>query len=130
MRGTDNVWCYSPIADAERWDGSCASRDEAIVEGAKELGIAPGGKFFVSLGVKPDPAELMPPGHWAIEMAQEKACDEGGEVAEDWPDVTDEAEKELDELLKAWARKHAPVNFWVVGKAEEVTAPEANDAGA
>lgn len=123
----DQIWCYAPIRDAEQWDGSCSTREEAIREGARELETAPGGKFFIARGHKPDPVEFMPSVDWIIDTARDNAVYECGEVAERWPEHGDLAKGALTDLLAEWARKFAPINFWMVDDShiEEITAPEA-----
>jgi hypothetical protein len=49
-----------------------------------------------------------------IERMAERAYDEHGEFAEDFPDVTDEAKAELTAFLAAWADKHCEVSFYGV----------------
>ncbi|WP_222833265.1 hypothetical protein [Pseudomonas sp. SC3(2021)] len=46
-----------------------------------------------------------------IEMLGERAYDDVGEVAEDWPDVSAEARQELDAILGAWVSKHCAATF-------------------
>ena len=49
-----------------------------------------------------------------IEMLGERAYDDVGEFAEDWPDVPDEARQELDLLLSEWISKHCIATFYRV----------------
>lgn len=56
-----------------------------------------------------------------IEQMGERASDDCGEAAEDYPDVDKEAMQELDDLLKAWARKHCTPRFWSVHNIREYT---------
>ena len=49
-----------------------------------------------------------------IEMLGERAYDDVGEFAEDWPDVPDEARQELDALLSEWISKHCTATFYRV----------------
>lgn len=49
-----------------------------------------------------------------IEMLGERAQDTVGEAAEDYPDVSDEAAAELDDILKAWVTKHCQPRFYRV----------------
>ncbi len=59
-------------------------------------------------------------------MLGERAYDDVGEFAEDWPDVPDEARQELDELLSAWISKHCTATFYRVRNVIEyqITAEE------
>ncbi|WP_250501938.1 hypothetical protein [Caballeronia sp. AZ7_KS35] len=56
-----------------------------------------------------------------IEMMGERAYDEAGEWADNYPDVTPEAKAELDALLLAWMEKHAKPSFYTVVNAHEYT---------
>ena len=49
-----------------------------------------------------------------IEMLGERAYDDVGEFAEDWPDVPDAARQELEELLSTWVSKHCTATFYRV----------------
>jgi len=44
-----------------------------------------------------------------------RAHDECGRDAEDFPDATPAAIAELEEYLSAWADKHCPVRFYAIG---------------
>ena len=48
------------------------------------------------------------------EMLGERAWDNFGECAEDFPDVSKEAKMELNMLLSGWITKNCKVNFWWV----------------
>lgn len=54
-----------------------------------------------------------------IEMIGERAYDEVGEYADDYPDVTPEARAELDALLAGWIEKHAKPTFYSVVNVRE-----------
>ncbi len=56
-----------------------------------------------------------------VEMFAERAYDEYGECAQDWPEVTEEAKVELDALLQAWAEKHCKALFWRVENSRAYT---------
>ncbi|HLO65302.1 MAG TPA: hypothetical protein VK165_20255 [Azonexus sp.] len=51
----------------------------------------------------------------------DRAWDIAGEFAEDYPNVSKEAEAELDQLLKAWVEKHCPPEFFQVNNAKKYT---------
>lgn len=124
-------WGYADSEVTESWSGSCGTRDEAIVEAFTELDAAyTGGGYeplkyaWICSGKQADPASFMPKAWWVLDRASETASDECGDVAEDWPSVARDSveEKELDELLRSWARKNAPAKFWMAdGKPERVT---------
>lgn len=113
-------YVYGVSQNEERFEGAYKSREEAVDEGRS---IFPGEAFLLGWGYKPDPAQFIPSTDWVLESMAESALDEAGEAAEEWPDITDEAEKELNELLKAWARKNCPVDFWI-GEGHEEIEPE------
>lgn len=123
---SEEVWFYATCADAESWDGPCYSREDAIAEGAAELGIEPGEHFFINTGMPHSATEFMPSARDILEQAANSAADECGEAAEDWPDASPEEESELNALLSEWAEKHCPVRFWSVdGTAERIDVPGA-----
>lgn len=60
-----------------------------------------------------------------IEMIADRGCDEGGEYADDFPDVPDQAKQELGEFLTQWQAKHCvPSFFRVVNVKEHVITSE------
>ena len=68
--------------------------------------------------------EFMPSAKDIIEQAANRAADNAGECAEDWPDASDAALAELDAYLKAWARRYVPCDFWTgIGQPERVETP-------
>lgn len=116
------VWGYASSEDCESWEGVCKSRDEAITEGRSEFGDQ---GFWVMRGTRPDPAKYVPHIDTILDHMSEDAGEEGGEAAEDYPDVTDEGREALGMLLRAWARQYARPTFWVAdGFAEYITMPE------
>ncbi|MFA4971558.1 MAG: hypothetical protein WC683_03015 [bacterium] len=121
-------WCYATSREAEAWNGNFATREEAIEEGTREY-EGDADHFFVACGECPDPADAMPRALDIIEMMVECAGDEWGEIAEDWPEVSKEEEKELDDILEGWARKHCRISFFMVDgdKAEEVRIAKAEE---
>jgi hypothetical protein len=119
-RGAQVRWGLCAVgAEEDGFRGSFFTREEAITEGRLHHGID---DFLIGMGYSPDPATYMPPVEDLLERAAESASDEAGESAEDWPDVTKEAEKELSDFLASWARRHAPCPFWVLDHFERVVA--------
>jgi hypothetical protein len=118
----DIIWCYAEEEDSERWRGYCASREEAIKEGAAEIGFDGGSTFYVAPFARARAAKYIPSANDILEMASERAYDDGGE---DPLEASKEAESELDAFLVAWAEKHVdPLNFYSpTGKPERVTIP-------
>jgi hypothetical protein len=64
-------------------------------------------------GVTPDPAEWVDVED-VIEQLACRAYDECGEIAEDYPNVSDEAKAELKVLLEAWAHKHCTPTWYMI----------------
>jgi hypothetical protein len=113
------VWGWSRYRDGERYQGAYDRREEAIAEGRAHEGDSVG--FWIHKGRRPAPESYVPDPEWVIEHMAEGAGDEGGEAADEFPDVSAEAKAELDALLTAWARKHVKVSFWIgVGDPEYV----------
>jgi hypothetical protein len=119
---SEEVWGFAESEDDERWSGMCGSREEAIAEARSELGLASDQDFYIIRGRKPAAADFVPDVDWILEHMGDQAGDQIGEIAEEFPDVTDEGRAALTRYLEAWARKYAePVNFWAAdGKAERI----------
>lgn len=64
-----------------------------------------------------------------IEQIGERAYDECGEWAEDFPSVSNEARAELSAFLSAWQATHCTATFWTVRNAKKyaVTAEDITD---
>lgn len=112
------MWGYAPDEHPESgWCGA-DTREEAIAAGRAEYD---GRDFFITSGEAADPAKYLPSLEWILEYIADTAGDEVGDVAEDFPDVSDKAKAELDGLLNRWAREHIHCAFWVpTGEAEHV----------
>ena len=118
--GSSEVWGYASSEHCETWDGNCVTREEAIVAGRDQFG---NDAFWIMCGTRPDPAKYVPDVETILTQMGENAGDEGGEAAEDYPDVDTKGRTALYTLLKAWARIFARPNFWVAtGVAELVKA--------
>lgn len=109
----DGDWNHDSLADLIRenteHDGTCAIQVGTIVwRGLKKFD---------------DPEDFVPGADDIINtMANNAAGSDGGEFADDYPNVTEEAQAELDAFLIAWARKHAPVTgFYGVVDIEQYT---------
>lgn len=69
------------------------------------------------------------PSSWfdASDLIEELSCrayDACGECAEDWPDVTNEAQEEFNVFVAAWIEKHCPVNFYSITNVRPYTLTE------
>ncbi|OHS09335.1 hypothetical protein HMPREF3289_01320 [Pseudomonas sp. HMSC75E02] len=67
--------------------------------------LKPGDVVFRGEAITPDPSSYIDADD-VIELIGERAYDDAGDHADGWPDVSKEAEAELDQLLKEWMRKH------------------------
>jgi hypothetical protein len=104
------VRCWGWSRYGETYRGDFATREEAIEEGRGCVD----GPFWVAGGRKELPSGFMPTAQDILELAGQTAIDSVGEAAEDWPDPSVEATKELDRLLADWANEHCPVSFYSV----------------
>ena len=77
-----------------------------------------GDTVYTGNGITPNPAEWVDADD-VIEQLACRAYDEGGEFAEDYPEVSKEAKAELHELLAAWARKHCTPTFYLIKNVRE-----------
>lgn len=113
---TRTVWGYAADEHDDEWFGACATREEAIAEGAAELGAGQE-DFFVVSGEFPDFGEFVPCAEEIIEIIRERlddeCCVDGQEV-----DVTGGTE-ELNEFLRDWARRNMKASMWVRAGAPE-----------
>lgn len=94
-------------ADVECWsandeDFSSLGLDELLNENDE---LKPGDVVFRGEAVRPDPTRYVDASD-IIELLGERAYDDAGDHADGWPDVSKEAEAELDQLLKGWMHKH------------------------
>jgi hypothetical protein len=74
---------------------------------------AVGSVVYVGDAIKPTVEQIID-ARDVIELIADRGGDLGGEWAEDFPDVTKEAESELDALLRQWFEKHCEVTFYTV----------------
>ena len=112
------LWSYSR-RDGDVLRGDCATREAAIEEARGEYGddVA----FYVWQCQRLLADAFTPDVGGILERMGEAAGDEVGEAAEDYPDVSDEAQEELRLLLQAWTAHHAPCEFWQsIGEAERI----------
>jgi hypothetical protein len=75
--------------------------------------ISEGDTVHVATRGEFDPASFIS-ADFVIEVIGENAYENAGEAAEDFPDVTTEARKELADFLAQWTRKHCKPNFYKV----------------
>jgi hypothetical protein len=119
-QATDSqLWGFSGSQDSERLHGPHDSRDEAIAAGRAYFGADQ--PVYVWPCAYPGPAEFVPSASDIIERMGEAAGDNYGEIAADFPEVTDDGKVALDALLEAWADKHVTNSFWVaIGDPERI----------
>lgn len=115
------MWGHGEHEKTERWDGAFETREAAIEDGRKHYQHGPAQAFWIQAGALCSATAFVPDAAEIIERMNEAANDEAGEVAEEYPDVTEEAKAEMDAFLSAWAEKHAAPRFWVgVGEPEKI----------
>jgi hypothetical protein len=54
-----------------------------------------------------------------LECLSEHAYEIAGEATEDYPDVSKQAQQQLQDLLEAWVTEHCPPNFYTVARSEQ-----------
>lgn len=120
-------WGHATTDRPERWIGAFATAAEAIADGRRTHG---GATFWICFGTIPDVSTLIPDADEIIERMGERAYDQAREAAEEWPDIGREsaARAELDAFLLDWAKRYAPVNFWIATEHKEKIEPEKDDA--
>lgn len=113
------VWGYASYPD-EPFSGAYDTREEAVEDGKDEFETESGhDSFYVIDGAMADVAAYLPDVEWIIEKLGENAYEEAGEIAEGYPEVSEEGKLALEELLLAWANKYAKPEFWIAsGRAE------------
>lgn len=67
---------------------------------------------YVADKERPSASAYMPDADCVIDEIINTAWDEGGDYADDYPDVSDEAKAKLNALLEAWADEHLPAPTW------------------
>lgn len=111
-------WGFASTSDPETWHHGGRSREEAIAAGRD---FYEGATFWIvegKYGTSDDYAQFA--AEAAIDSIREQADNDAGEAAEDYGPTT-EAAKELDTLIREWARRHMIPTFWSsVGTPEEI----------
>lgn len=112
---TEKKECWS--SDEETFNAD--SLEELIEMGTGMPGdFEVGDMVYAGDAVTPDPADYID-ADGILEQMGERANDDCGEAADDYPDITPEAKQELEDVLKAWARKHCTPRFWKVKNVRE-----------
>ncbi|SHK52651.1 hypothetical protein [Halomonas caseinilytica] len=111
-----------PLEEAWSRDGVMYSHD-SFQELIECHAVEPGSTVYTGTKTR------FAPSHFAdadsvIEEMGERACDEGGEFAEDFPDPTPEAREQLQILMNAWADLHTTIDFFIVEDAREYVITE------
>lgn len=117
MTTTDRVWAHAEWEKAERLEGGHDTVEAAIAEGHREYD---GAEFWLYECRRPNVLEFVPDATDVTDVMRERAEELLGEAAEEFPDVSEEAEAELKALLDAWAMKHVQMRWWT----SEGCAPE------
>jgi uncharacterized protein YfdQ (DUF2303 family) len=122
MTVSDDEKCWS--LDEEQFN--YGSLEEAI-QGIYDLhgAVEPGHIVWFGTSHKPDAGDFVDADRVIDDMG-DAAMDVGGEFAEDFPNVSPEARKELNDFLEAWARKHCEVTFFTVDNVQQYTITQAD----
>jgi hypothetical protein len=99
--------CWSRDGDEFRFDTLTDLLDH------HSFSLKPGDKVWHGTADQPSVRELFDAND-VIETMGERAYDIAGEYAEDYPNVSEEARQELDQLLEDWMNKHAAPTFFTV----------------
>lgn len=111
-QATEPKQCWS--ADEEAF---CYDSLHELLDSNDELAV--GDPVYFADAVIPDPATYIDVDDILTQMG-ERAADDCGEYAEDYPTASTEAVQSLEAFLKGWARKHCtPTTFWTVQKVRQ-----------
>jgi len=116
-------YCYSENDEDYRDDGLETLFEQMIDKGTFRVGA----EYWRGEVRRREASEFFSADR-VIEEANERAYDDGGDYAEDFADVSEEAKAELEVMLAAWANKHCPVNFFTVHAATKMQVTEAEYA--
>lgn len=124
---TDPGW---PSAPGQCWgtndeDFGCDTLDELLEQNGD---LQPGDVVYVGEAHHPDPAEYAD-AEYVLDQVASQGYDDGGEYAENYPDVSTEAQAQLNSFLRPWLRKHCAPSFYVVSNSRPHTLTEADFAG-
>ena len=104
--------------------------DGDLSEAIRNLDLQPGDKVHRGISLPVTADDLIPPADWVIDDIACRAGDLVGEIAEDYPEVSNEARQELESLLRGWVEKHCPPTFFMVDDSIEYVVTEADMAAA
>jgi hypothetical protein len=113
-----------PCPDLPAPSPKCWSEDgevfdcDSLCELLSKFDLYPGETVYVGDAVTPDPAKWLVMDD-ILEQMGERARDDCGESADDYPAVDDAAKQELSDFLQAWARKHCTPSFFAVENVSE-----------
>jgi hypothetical protein len=82
----------------------------------------PGDAVYEGEVVQRAASHYLPKIEWLFEQMEEKAGDDAGEHAEDWPGsgLTDDGCKALEDGIKALVDEHVRVNFYTVANVQRI----------
>lgn len=116
---TDKAIAYSLDGENYRFD----DLDELLAELEDDGELVVGKTIHAGTAIHHNASEFFDVDS-LTESMQDRAYDEAGEWAEDFPDLPKEQRKELSDLVDAWLDKNVKVNFWTVEDAKEITVTE------
>jgi hypothetical protein len=104
-------WGHAPEEKPEHWHGSFLTREAAYEDGCRVYEKHEA--FYICRGEMADGPSFMPDAKALEEIIWDNAYIDAGEVADEFPDIKEDAKKELDQLLQFWATRHLKANFWI-----------------
>lgn len=112
----EEMWAHAPYADSEEWSGSCATREEAILEGFKDYDDRDyDGTFYVARAKWNDHGAGLDV-DTVIDNLLTYVGDNFGDFAYEAVEshLTDQARLELQALLKGWSHRYLHKRYWTI----------------
>lgn len=103
---TDGRFCYS--MDGELYEGDCKTKEEAIKEAISEYELKIGDSIFIGEKEEKFFNEYLDLDVLFESMADRAADEVHPDAVDGWPFdlITNNAQKELDDFITSWVKKH------------------------
>lgn len=110
--------------DEDIWDHAPEDKSEVLQEiyDSSELGLQVGTVIYY--GERKEPNKIFINADDVIEMIGNQACDEGGEWAWEYPHVSPDQKKELEDFLIKWQEQFTPEWYEVKNVKEYIVTEE------
>lgn len=115
-------YCYS--TDEECFNLDFDSVLDIIVNNLEEGESAVGKVYWRGIASRPLPSNFAPDADDIFQIMSERAHDNCGEWAEDFPDCSREKQKELESLINKWCDENLDVTFYNISNVEEMKITE------